>query len=73
MGEALRAHPAPFHAPHRALATPALDRAAGGAGTFLWVDPEARCACACLTDLEFDDWALGAWPPLSDAILDALG
>jgi CubicO group peptidase (beta-lactamase class C family) len=45
----------------------------GGAGTFLWVDPKARCACACLTDLEFDDWALGAWPPLSDAILEALG
>jgi CubicO group peptidase (beta-lactamase class C family) len=45
----------------------------GGAGTFLWVDPEARCACACLTDLGFDEWALAAWPPLSDAILEALG
>jgi CubicO group peptidase (beta-lactamase class C family) len=45
----------------------------GGAGTFLWVDPESRCACACLTDLDFDDWALAAWPPLSDAILEALG
>jgi CubicO group peptidase (beta-lactamase class C family) len=44
----------------------------GGAGTFLWVDPEARCACACLTDLEFGDWALAAWPALSDAILDEL-
>ena len=44
----------------------------GGAGTFLWVDPDARCACACLTDLEFGDWALAAWPPLADAILDEL-
>src|SRR5918996_701527 len=30
----------------------------GGAGTFLWVDPDARCALACLTNLEFDEWAL---------------
>jgi CubicO group peptidase (beta-lactamase class C family) len=44
----------------------------GGAGTFLWVDPDARCACACLTDLEFDEWALVAWPRLSDAVLEAL-
>ncbi|HSK15024.1 MAG TPA: serine hydrolase domain-containing protein [Gaiellaceae bacterium] len=41
----------------------------GGAGTFLWVDPDARLACACLTDLEFEDWALEAWPRLSDAVL----
>lgn len=45
----------------------------GGAGTFLWVDPDARLACACLTDLEFDEWALEAWPPLADAILEELG
>jgi CubicO group peptidase (beta-lactamase class C family) len=45
----------------------------GGAGTFLWVDPEARVACACLTDREFDDWAVEAWPPLSDAVLAELG
>ena len=44
----------------------------GGAGTFLWVDPEARVACACLTDLEFAEWALAAWPPLADAILAEL-
>jgi CubicO group peptidase (beta-lactamase class C family) len=41
----------------------------GGSGTFLWVDPERRLACACLTDREFDDWALEAWPRLSDAVL----
>ncbi|HXV57895.1 MAG TPA: serine hydrolase domain-containing protein [Gaiellaceae bacterium] len=44
----------------------------GGAGTFLWVDPDARIACACLTDLEFDDWALAAWPSLADAVLAEL-
>jgi CubicO group peptidase (beta-lactamase class C family) len=44
----------------------------GGAGTFLWVDPAARAACACLTDLAFGDWALTAWPSLADAILAEL-
>jgi CubicO group peptidase (beta-lactamase class C family) len=44
----------------------------GGAGTFLWVDPDAGVACACLTDLEFGEWALAAWPPLADAILAEL-
>jgi CubicO group peptidase (beta-lactamase class C family) len=44
----------------------------GGAGTFLWVDPDAGVACACLTDLEFDEWALAAWPRLADAVLAEL-
>ena len=43
----------------------------GGSGTFLWVDPKARLACVCLTDREFDKWALEAWPRLSDAVLEA--
>jgi CubicO group peptidase (beta-lactamase class C family) len=43
----------------------------GGSGTFLWVDPDARLACACLTDKEFGPWALEAWPRLSDAVLAA--
>ena len=41
----------------------------GGAGTFLWVDPDAGLACGCLTDLEFGEWANQAWPRLSDAVL----
>jgi CubicO group peptidase (beta-lactamase class C family) len=41
----------------------------GGSGTFLWVDPEASVALCCLTDREFDEWALEAWPKLSDAVL----
>jgi len=44
----------------------------GGAGTFLWADPAVGAACACLTDLEFGEWALAAWPPLADAILAEL-
>jgi CubicO group peptidase (beta-lactamase class C family) len=44
----------------------------GGSGTFLWVDPEARVALACLTDLEFGEWAKEAWPRLSDAVLAEL-
>jgi CubicO group peptidase (beta-lactamase class C family) len=41
----------------------------GGSGGFLWIDPEAGLACACLTDLEFGAWAKDAWPRLADAIL----
>ena len=44
----------------------------GGSGTFLWVDPERRLALAALTDLEFGDWALDAWPRLSDGVIDEL-
>jgi CubicO group peptidase (beta-lactamase class C family) len=42
----------------------------GGSGTFLWVDPEADLACVCLTDRAFGEWALDAWPRLSDAVLE---
>ena len=41
----------------------------GGSGTFLWIDPEQGVALACLTDLEFGDWAKDAWPRLADAVL----
>ena len=41
----------------------------GGSGAFLWVDPDAGLALACLTDLEFGPWALEVWPRLSDAVL----
>ena len=41
----------------------------GGGGGFLWVDPEAGIALTALTDLEFGDWALDAWPRLADAVL----
>jgi CubicO group peptidase (beta-lactamase class C family) len=41
----------------------------GRSGTFLWIDPEAGVALACLTDRAFGDWAVEAWPRLSDAVL----
>jgi CubicO group peptidase (beta-lactamase class C family) len=41
----------------------------GRSGTFLWADPEAELALACLTDRSFGDWAKDAWPRLSDAVL----
>lgn len=41
----------------------------GGAGTFLWVDPDAGVACAALTDRPFGPWALEAWPGFGDAVL----
>ncbi|MDA8290957.1 MAG: serine hydrolase [Actinomycetota bacterium] len=41
----------------------------GQSGTFLWVDPGARVACALLTDRPFGPWAAEAWPRLSDAVL----
>lgn len=42
----------------------------GGAGTFLWVDPEADLAVVALTNRDFDKWAMDVWPKFSDAVLD---
>jgi CubicO group peptidase (beta-lactamase class C family) len=42
----------------------------GQSGSFLWVDPAAGVACACLTDTRFGDWAIEAWPRLADAVLE---
>jgi CubicO group peptidase (beta-lactamase class C family) len=41
----------------------------GRSGTFLWVDPEAGVACACVTTREFGDWAKQAWPALAESVL----
>jgi len=43
----------------------------GRSGSFLWVDPVARVACAGLADRDFGRWAAEAWPRLSDAVLAA--
>lgn len=45
----------------------------GRAGGFLWVDPDADVATACLTDRPFGPWAVEAWPVINQAILDARG
>lgn len=41
----------------------------GGAGTFLWVDPDAAVSCVVLTDREFGDWAPPVWSALSADVL----
>jgi CubicO group peptidase (beta-lactamase class C family) len=43
----------------------------GRSGSFIWVDPQARIACASLADRDFDEWAKRAWPRLSDDVLAA--
>ncbi|MGD9792465.1 MAG: serine hydrolase domain-containing protein [Acidimicrobiia bacterium] len=45
----------------------------GATGTFLWVDPMAGVAVACLTGTEFGPWALEHWPVFGDAVLDEHG
>jgi len=41
----------------------------GGAGTFLWDDPDAAVGAVVLTDRDFGPWALQVWPPFCDAVL----
>lgn len=41
----------------------------GAAGGFIWVDPDAGVACACLSTTRFGPWARRLWPVLSDAVL----
>jgi len=43
----------------------------GRTGTFLWIDPDARIACAYLGDADFDKWAVDAWPAFSSSVLEA--
>ena len=42
----------------------------GSTGTFIWIDPDARLALGALTDRDFGEWSLAAWPALSDAVLE---
>lgn len=41
----------------------------GRAGTFLWWDPDVELGLVVLTDREFGQWAIEAWPALSAAVL----
>ena len=45
----------------------------GGSGTFLWADHQLSLATVCLTDRDFGDWALAAWPALCDAVVAEFG
>jgi CubicO group peptidase (beta-lactamase class C family) len=40
----------------------------GQSGTFLWVDPELGAACGVLTNRDFGEWAIEAWPRFNDAV-----
>lgn len=42
----------------------------GRAGTFLWVDPDAKVGAVGLSDREYGPWAAQAWPEFSQAVLD---
>lgn len=46
----------------------------GRSGTFVWFDPDAGqdgtgLGLVVLTDRDFDQWAVDAWPPLASAVL----
>lgn len=46
----------------------------GRSGTFVWFDPDAGTdglGLVVLTDRDFDQWAVDAWPPLATAVLHA--
>jgi len=51
------------------LNSPATFGHFGASGSFLWVDPRARIACAALSGRDFGPWALGAWPAFADDVL----
>lgn len=44
----------------------------GAKGTMLWVDPHLGAAAVSLSDKDFGQWAIDAWPPLNDAIIEHL-
>jgi CubicO group peptidase (beta-lactamase class C family) len=43
----------------------------GRSGTMIWIDPQAQLGLVALADRDFDEWAIQAWPALSDAVLDS--
>lgn len=45
----------------------------GQRGTFFWIDPAVNLGLIALTDGGFGEWAIHAWPALSDAVLAEFG
>jgi CubicO group peptidase (beta-lactamase class C family) len=70
LGFELRDHKSPHWT--GATNSPATFGHFGRSGTFLWVDPVAGLACACVTNRDFGPWAAAAWPTLSDAVIAGL-
>jgi CubicO group peptidase (beta-lactamase class C family) len=71
LGVEVRGHKSPHWTP--GTASPRTFGHFGQAGGFLWVDPDAGVACACLTDRDFGPWAAEAWPLLGADVLAAHG
>jgi CubicO group peptidase (beta-lactamase class C family) len=71
LGPEVRGHKAPHWTGRRN--SPRTFGHFGQAGGFLWVDPDAGVACACLTDRPFGPWAAEAWPALADDVLAEAG
>lgn len=67
LGFELHGHKAPHWMPPEC--SPGAFGHFGSSGVFLWVDPVAGVACAALSDLDFGDWAIEAWPELGSAVL----
>ena len=42
----------------------------GQSGTFVWYDPDAGMGLVVLTDRDFAQWAIDAWPELTAAVLE---
>ena len=67
LGPEIRGHKRPHWTGSRN--SPATYGHFGRAGTFLWIDPVAQVTTIVLTDHDFAEWAITAWPALSDAVL----
>src|SRR5690606_13379198 len=68
LGVEVRGHKSPHWTPGEA--SPRTFAHFGRSGTFVWCDPDARCALVALTDREFDTWAPPLWRALGSRVLD---
>ncbi len=69
LGVEVRGAKWPHWTPHNA--SPATFGHFGRSGTFVWCDPEHRCALVALTDREFGDWAPPLWTALGERVVAA--
>lgn len=67
LGFEVRGHKSPHWS--GVLSSPKMFGHFGGAGTFLWVEPDMGLAGCALTDCDFGPWARAAWPNAIDAML----
>lgn len=67
LGFEVRGHKSPHWS--GVLSSPTMFGHFGGAGTFLWIEPERGLAGCALTDCDFGPWARAAWPSAIDSML----